>query len=147
MGAETAVAQSWRDEDATRRRCEVTVYNAEDVGAPGSGPEPFASLMEAIAPLNWRWVSVEFIEADDRYVRQRPLRGEPDRDSRELDEALARMATEIQQARELLREGAITDPDDVPSLYSLGRAWIAADRERHALIDHLEGSDDDDDER
>lgn len=146
MEAETPAAASWRDEDATRRRCEVSLYTTEGVGEPGSGPEPFKTLMETIAPLGWRWVAVEFVEANEKHVRAtRALSGDPPDDARELDAALHRMQTEIQEARELLRDGEITEADDVPSLYSLGRAWITADRERNALIDHFEGEDDDDD--
>lgn len=141
----SGVTESWRDEDATKRRCEVTIYST-NVGEPGSGPEPFKSLMDREAPNGWRWISVEFIEAEDRHVRPRPLRGDVPDDTRELDAALGRMQTEIQEARELLREGALTDADDVPSLYSLGRAWITADRERHALVERLEEGDTDDDD-
>jgi hypothetical protein len=139
----SAAEASWRDEDATRRRCEVALYST-GVGEPGSGPEPFASLMEAVEPMGWRWISVEFIEANQSHVRPRSLTGDAPEDAQELDAALARMQTEVQQARELLREGTLNDAEDVPSLYSLGRAWIAADRERSALVDHFEGEDDDD---
>jgi hypothetical protein len=145
MPTETAVAASWRDEDATRRRCEVTLYST-NVGEPGSGPEPFKSLMEKVEPEGWRWIAVEFIEANERHLRQRALTGDAPDVTRELDDALGRMAAEIQQARELLRDGDITEADDVPSLYSIGRAWVAAERANHALVDLFENDEDDDDD-
>lgn len=109
-----AASASWRPEDEGKRRCEVKLYTAE-VGPAGSGAPEFTALMEAIAPNGWRWISVEYVEPGD----DKPAAG-----AEAMHAAIVRLQSAVDDVRRELEDfSSIEDPNDLPSLYEVERAF------------------------